>query len=179
MRVNPSTLYPDYIDQFHFELSIDGGVWTPFTTGAMTAYRNPAINDNFEIRIGSVAGRQQCLDVPFCSYFDAGFPRLVVRFCNGRPYEYSPLECDGANVPQRDIALPDAVQSVRLRITDADNSALTDISPVISLIGLDVCDQCHLCGVGAVACNEDDCTGMGPCEFIDGTCVVIPEICDQ
>lgn len=69
------------------------------------------------------------------------------------------------------------MQSVSLRITDAENSELTDTSPVISLIGLDVCDQCQLCGEGTVSCDEDYCTGMGPCDFVDGSCIPIPEIC--
>ena len=122
---NPNIRYSNTLDQFHFEVSMDGGPWNEITTGSMTAYLN---NDGeYEIHYTYFETFAECLANNDRCSTNNSFPTIKVAFCNN-----GPQQCNGDFIPRVYLPVLQNDETLRFRITDAEDSSLTDVSPVIS-----------------------------------------------
>ena len=169
---NPNTRYSNTLDQFHFEVSMDGGPWNEITTGSMTAYLN---NDGeYEIHYTYFETFAECLANNDRCSTNNSFPTIKVAFCN-----HGPQQCNGDFIPRVYLPVLQSDQTLRFRITDAEDSSLTDVSPVISFREL-----AEACGngmrEGAEECDQGSqngqaCTaGYGQtCQYCSSQCTSV------
>src|SRR3989344_2162876 len=148
---------------------MDGGPWNEITTGSMTAYLN---NDGeYEIHYTYFETFAECLANNDRCSTNNPFPTIKVAFCNN-----GPQQCNGVFIPRVYLPVLQNDETLRFRITDAEDSSLTDVSPVISFR-----ESVETCGNGTREGTEqcDDgsqngqvCTaGYGQsCQYCSSSC---------